>query len=116
MGYFPVRGRNRNYYDVNKEVMSLYVSEFPEAYKARDIFELFGCSGNMVEVAISPRRNKFGKRFEFARFTDVGDGMLLAIRLDNILIDGRKIHVNLPRLTRVTFGFGGRRGEAVKGE
>lgn len=40
-------------------VTSMYVSEFPEEYTARKLFELFGCSKNVVEVAISPRSNKF---------------------------------------------------------
>ncbi|XP_058777091.1 uncharacterized protein LOC131651443 [Vicia villosa] len=105
---FPYGGRNRNS-SSGKEVISMYISEFPEFYSARELFELFGCSGQVVEVAISPRRNKFGKRFGFARFIDVEDARTLAVRLDNIIIDGRKIHVYLPRFTRVAFGSGGRR-------
>lgn len=30
----------------------MYVFEFPEAYKARDLFELFGCTWHVVEMAI----------------------------------------------------------------
>lgn len=91
-------------------VTSFFVSEFPDFYSAKNLFDLFGCSGNVVEVAISPRRNKFGKRSGFERFIDVDDGRLLAIRLDNIVIEGKKIHVNLPRFDRNQGGGKGRQG------
>ncbi|XP_058746299.1 uncharacterized protein LOC131619193 [Vicia villosa] len=112
---FPFGGRNRNFPLVNKEVISMYVSEFPEDYTARKIFNLFGCVGYVVEVAISPRRNKVRKRFGFARFTEVEDGRLLAVRLDNIIIAGRKIHVNLPRYQRGFIGGVVKRGVPRKG-
>lgn len=67
-------------------------------------------------MAISPRRNKFGKRFRFARFTEVEDGRSLAICLDNILVNGRMIHVNLLRFARPNVGFGGRKVGVVMGE
>ncbi|XP_058742013.1 uncharacterized protein LOC131614447 [Vicia villosa] len=102
---FPFGGRNRN--DSSGPVTSMYVSAFPEDYSAKNLFELFGCSGNVAEVAISPRRNKFGRRFAFARFTDVVDGRILAIRLDNILIESKKIHVNLPKFKREEWTKGG---------
>lgn len=108
-------GRNCNFTSTNKEVTSMYVSEFPEACTTRELFDLFGCSGHVVEVAISPRRNTFGKRFCFAWFLDAGDGMLLAVRLHNTIIDGRKIHVNLPHFQRATYRTGGRMHGATKG-
>ncbi|XP_058734163.1 uncharacterized protein LOC131605882 [Vicia villosa] len=109
---FPFGGRNRN--DSSGVVTSMYVSAFPEDYSAKNLFKLFGCSNNVVEVAISPRRNKFGKRFGFARFTDVEDGRILAIRLDNILIEGKKIHVNLPRFKREVWTKGGVNSSTIK--
>lgn len=102
---FPFGGRN--YRVLETGVTSFYVSEFPDYFNAKRIYELFGCAGNVKEVAISPRRNNAGKRFAFARFCDVEDGRLLAIRLDNILIEGRKIHVNLPRFDRSKKGGSG---------
>lgn len=47
--------------------------------KAKDIFELFGCHGNVSEVLISPRRNKFGRRFGFARFIGEDDLRMLDV-------------------------------------
>lgn len=53
-----------------------------------------------MEVVIPPRRNKFGKHFGFARFKGVEDEILLAVKLGDIFIDGKKIHANRPRFSR----------------
>lgn len=53
-----------------------------------------------MEVSISARLNKFSKKFGFARFTGMADARLLAVKLDNIIIDGKKIHANLPIFDR----------------
>lgn len=77
---------------------SFYVSAFPKFYSAKDLFELFCGVGKAVEAAIVPRRNNIGQHFGFARFADVeGDGRMLDVHLNNILIGGKKIQVNLPR-------------------
>ncbi|XP_058766958.1 uncharacterized protein LOC131640589 [Vicia villosa] len=83
-----------------KRLESIYVSHFPDRCKARDLFQVFGCIGEIFEVAISPRRNKVGKRFGFARFVDVADARLLAMKVDNVSFDGVKIHANVPRFSR----------------
>ncbi|XP_058725718.1 uncharacterized protein LOC131597013 [Vicia villosa] len=72
------------------------------ACEARDLFQVFGCIGEISEVAISPRRNKVGKRFGFARFAEVSDVRLLAVKVDNVIFDGVKIHANVPRFARIS--------------
>lgn len=81
-------------------VISIFFSEIQNRIKASYVYNLFGCQGEVVEVVISPKLNKFGKRYGFARFTDVEDARLLAVRFDNILIDGEKIHANIPSVER----------------
>lgn len=49
---------------------------------------------------ISPKRNRSGKQFGFARFIDVEDSRLLDVKLDNILINNVKIHANVPKFIR----------------
>ncbi|CAK8572723.1 unnamed protein product [Lathyrus sativus] len=51
-------------------------------------------------MVIPPKRNKFGKRFGFTRFSEVEDGRILAVKLENILIDNVKIHAKIPRFSR----------------
>lgn len=69
--------------------------------RAKDLFWLFNGVSNVVEVVVPPKQNKFGKWFGFARFIGVEDERHLAIKLDNILIDGKKIHANQPRFSKV---------------
>lgn len=97
---FPAGGKNRNHRNEGVGVSSMYILEFPEFMTAKDLFDLFRCIGNVVEVLISPRRNKIGRRLGFARFQVAGDIMMLVVRLDNIQISGKKIHVNVPRFNR----------------
>ncbi|XP_058747128.1 uncharacterized protein LOC131620126 [Vicia villosa] len=83
-----------------KGVVSIFFSEMPDRIRACDIYDLFGCYGEVEEVVIPTKRNGWEKRYRFARFTDTEDARLLAVRLDNIIIDGKKIHANLPRIDR----------------
>lgn len=62
------RSRLSNEYE--EKVTTLYISEFPEFSSARELYELFRCVGDVVEVSILPRRNKVGKRFGFTRFVE----------------------------------------------
>lgn len=57
--------------------------------------------GEIDEVVISPRRDKRGRRFGFVRFMNVKDEDPLAIKLDNIVLEGRKIYVNLSKFMRM---------------
>lgn len=97
---FPYGGTQGNYRDV---VSSFYVSNFPDRIRASDIFKLFACIDEVVEVIIYPRRNKWGRRYGFARFSGMDDIRILGVRLDNVLIDGVKLHANLPRFGRRGF-------------
>lgn len=91
------------------EITLIYSSRFPEDYSAKNFFELFGCLGKVVEVAISPRKNCFGRKFGFVRFVEVADGRLLAIKCDNVMILKKKIYANFPRFERSSVGVGGKR-------
>lgn len=82
-----------------EEISSFYFSAFLDRSRVEDLFWLFGCVGDVVEVNIPPKQKKFGKRFGFARFKNVEE-RLLAVKLDNIIIDGRKIYANQPRFSR----------------
>lgn len=43
------------------KVSSFYIVEFSNIVNASDLFGLFGCIENVVEVSIAPRNNKRGK-------------------------------------------------------
>lgn len=56
--------------------------------------------GDIAEIVIPSKHNKFGKRFGFARLKNVEDERLMEVKLDNTIIDGRKIYANQPRFDR----------------
>ncbi|CAL5184049.1 unnamed protein product [Lathyrus oleraceus] len=66
------------------------------------MFEVFKVFGLVVEVVIPPRRNKKGKRYGFVRFRKVRDERVMAVELDNIHIQGKKLFANIPRFQRGT--------------
>lgn len=61
------------------------------------MFYIFKDFGLTVEVVILPKRDKRGRRYGFVRFRKLADSRMLEVALDNIIIKGRKIHVNTPR-------------------
>lgn len=102
------RGENavdvaRNSRRLSKEpqnVVSFFFSNFPESYRAADMYRVFVDHGSIEEVVIPARRDGRRKRFGFMRFHDVLDPERMAIRLDNLFVEGIKLHVNLPRYSR----------------
>lgn len=85
----------------SKEVVSFFFTNFPDWYKARDMFDIFSEHGKVVEVFIPARKEGGRKRFGFVRFLNVSEPQRMVVRLDNIFVRGVKIHVNLPRFNRV---------------
>lgn len=71
--------------------------KIPNKYMANDIYYIYKKHGDITDVVIPPKWNKFGKRF---RFNEVKDERILIIILDMIFIDNEKIHANVPRYQR----------------
>lgn len=83
------------------KITSFFITEFGENWRARDLlFELKEC-GDIVEIVIPQRRDRRRRRYGFERFANEGDTDLLAIKLDSIMLEGRKLYVNLPRFQRL---------------
>lgn len=66
---FPFKGGRKT--SVNEVLVSFFFSEIPDRVKARDIFNLFGCHEDVMEVVIPSRKNKLDKRYGFAIFLNV---------------------------------------------
>lgn len=54
----------------------------------------------MREIFISKQKNKNGRRYDFARFKGVKDAHKLARELDQMVIGGLKMYVNIPKYGR----------------
>lgn len=109
---------------ISKDVatVSYFFTHFPDTHGAKEMLGIFKLYGNVVEVVIPAKKDKRGKRFGFARFTNVEDPRLFATKLDNIIIGATKIYVNPPRFQRQvvqgkhsTRPQNGRTGEELRG-
>lgn len=89
------------------EITMFFFTEVPDQYGAKEMYNIFKEYGHIDEVIFPPRRDKRRKRFGFVRFFNVLDEILLAIKLDNIIIESRKIHENLQRFIRERVGGAG---------
>ncbi|CAK8534101.1 unnamed protein product [Lathyrus sativus] len=67
---------------------------------AKDLFEVFKVYGVISEVFFSAKRDKRGNRFGFAKFQKVHDPRILACNLDSIVLEGKKIYVNIPKFSK----------------
>lgn len=92
-----VEGRKRN---DGAEVTSFIITEFSDKWKARDLLIELKELGEIVDVVIPSKRDRRGRRYSFTRSINVEDEKLLAIKLDNVILEGRKLFANFPRLQR----------------
>ncbi|XP_058760917.1 uncharacterized protein LOC131634287 [Vicia villosa] len=79
---------------------TFFMTEFGEEWRARDLYQKFKEFGDLDEVIIASKRDKRGRRFGFIRFFNVTDERLMATKLDNLFLHGRKLHVNIPKFIR----------------
>ncbi|CAK8534102.1 unnamed protein product [Lathyrus sativus] len=100
-GSFSVWKKNKGKGASSGEITtSFFVIEFSENMNAKDLFEVFKVYGVISEVFISAKRDKRGNRFGFAKFRKVHDPRILACNLDSIVLEGKKIYVNIPRFSK----------------
>ena len=54
----------------------------------------------MREIFISPKRNRYGKRYGVVRFKGVQDAHHVEKKLDSMVFGGLKMYVNTPKFGR----------------
>ncbi|GJU92308.1 nucleotide-binding alpha-beta plait domain-containing protein [Tanacetum coccineum] len=87
-------GSNRSKEDeVQRISTSVFVTNFPEVFSAKDLWNTCKQYGQVVDAYIPNRRSKAGKRFGFVRFVKVFD----TERLVNNLCTVRKANGNFDR-------------------
>lgn len=90
-------------------ISSFYFTRFPEDATEGKLWQQLKKVGDVREIFISSKRNRNGRRYNFARFKGVDDVNQLERRLDNIVLGGLKLYVNIPKYDRATPG--GRQSE-----
>lgn len=74
--------------------------EFDDKWRARDLFIEFKELREVDEVIIPPKKDRKGGRYGFVRYFNVKDERVLAIKLDNAMLESRKIFSNVPHFQR----------------
>nr|GFB64679.1 nucleotide-binding alpha-beta plait domain-containing protein [Tanacetum cinerariifolium] len=86
--------------DVARISTSIFVTNFPENFTAKDLFNTCNQYGYVVDSFIPLKRSKVGKRFGFVRFINVFSVERLVSNLCTIWIDRLKLHANVTRFHR----------------
>jgi len=86
---------------------TFFFSNFPESHGEYEMLKVFQKWARVKEVFISKRLNRWGRRFGFVRFFDVGNAVSLERELDRCFIGNMKLHVNLPKYRRGSFESNG---------
>jgi hypothetical protein len=93
---------------------TFFFTNFPDRYGAKAVFNAFDNLGDVMEVVIPAKRDKGGRCSGFARFDQVTDTLKLEGELDNVVLGGMKIFVNISRFQRSEGGEeeSGRKGRS----
>ncbi|GJW59292.1 RNA-directed DNA polymerase, eukaryota [Tanacetum coccineum] len=86
--------------DVAKISTSVFITNFPESFSAKELFHSCKQYGHVVDSFIPTKRSKSGKRFGFVRFISVFNEERLVNNLCTVWIDRYKLHANIARFHR----------------
>ncbi|GJX79557.1 nucleotide-binding alpha-beta plait domain-containing protein [Tanacetum coccineum] len=86
--------------DVSRISTSIFVTNFPDSFKAMDLFHVCKQYGHVVDSFIPMKKTKEGKRFGFVRFINVFSVERLVSNLCTIWVDRLKIQANIARFNR----------------
>ncbi|GJY15770.1 RNA-directed DNA polymerase, eukaryota [Tanacetum coccineum] len=85
---------------MSKISTSIFITNFPDHFYAKDLWKTCNQYGNVVDTFIPNRRSKSGKRFGFVHFIKVLDVVHLVNNLCTIWVDRYKLHANIARFQR----------------
>nr|GFC54999.1 nucleotide-binding alpha-beta plait domain-containing protein [Tanacetum cinerariifolium] len=88
--------------DVAKISTSIFITNFPESFSAKDLFYSCQSYGHVVDSYIPLKRSKEGKRFGFIRFINVFNVERFVNNLCTIWVGKFKFHANIARFSRPT--------------
>nr|GEW41248.1 RNA-directed DNA polymerase, eukaryota [Tanacetum cinerariifolium] len=86
--------------DIARISISIFVTNFPETFSAKDLFHICKQYGHVVDSFIPTKRSKAGKRFGFVRFINVFNNERLVNNLCMIWNNRLKLHANIARFQR----------------
>ena len=101
MKIYDVSGDARRAQQSPRNFKTFFFSNFSVNYREYDMINTFQRWTRVKKVFISRRLNRWGRRFGFIRFYEVGNIRRLEKDLDQIHLGNMKLHVNIPKYRRV---------------
>ncbi|GJX54883.1 RNA-directed DNA polymerase, eukaryota [Tanacetum coccineum] len=86
--------------DVRKISTSVFITNFPDSFSAKDLFKTFSQYRNVVDSYIPNKRSKTGKRFGFVHFLKVLNVERLLSNLCTLWVGRYRLHANTVRFQR----------------
>jgi len=86
--------------DLDQIMVSFFFTHFPENLNNTDLRKLFARFGNVVEVFVSKKRDRWGRRFGFMKYKVVANEEELGLRLEEVWWGDMKLKVNRTRFSR----------------
>nr|GEV35068.1 RNA-directed DNA polymerase, eukaryota, reverse transcriptase zinc-binding domain protein [Tanacetum cinerariifolium] len=86
--------------EVHQLSTSVFVTNFPDMFGAKDLWNSCKSYGHVVDAYIPDRRSKAGKRFGFVRFIKVPNVDRLVSNLCTVWVGRYKLHANVARFQR----------------
>ena len=80
-----------------KIVITIYVSNFPSRLSIRELWNICGRVGVVVDVFIGKKKNKLGQTFALVRIINIKNQKILSESLCNIQIGNLHMHANMAR-------------------
>ncbi|PWA51880.1 hypothetical protein CTI12_AA461240 [Artemisia annua] len=96
----PSQSQKSNMDDLAKISLSVYVSNFPSHLTVRELWNICGKVGTLVDVFIAKRKNKYGQMFAFCRYLKVPNPDVLIGSLCKIWIGKLRLYANVARFGR----------------
>nr|GEX17506.1 nucleotide-binding alpha-beta plait domain-containing protein [Tanacetum cinerariifolium]GEZ08378.1 nucleotide-binding alpha-beta plait domain-containing protein [Tanacetum cinerariifolium]GEZ08672.1 nucleotide-binding alpha-beta plait domain-containing protein [Tanacetum cinerariifolium] len=86
--------------EVQKISISIFVTNFPASFNAKDIWRVCNQYGNVVDTFIPDKKSNSDKRFGFVRFIKIANVEWLVNNLCTIWLGMFRLHVNIARFQR----------------
>ncbi|PWA40142.1 hypothetical protein CTI12_AA565510 [Artemisia annua] len=92
--------KRRSVFERMGSTLNVYVSNFPSHLSLRELSNICGKKGHIVDVFIAKHKNKFGQSFGFCRFNGVDNKENLIASLNKVRIGKLNLHANIARFDR----------------
>ncbi|GJU24193.1 RNA-directed DNA polymerase, eukaryota, reverse transcriptase zinc-binding domain protein [Tanacetum coccineum] len=96
----PSQSQRSNSDDLAKISLSVYVSNFLSHLTERELWNIYGKVGTIVDVYIAKRKNQLNQMFAFYRYIKVSNSKSLIDSLSNTWIGKLHLHANVARFDR----------------